>query len=106
MFSFADDLSRRLKDIDLVADVMAKKVQTMKKEMDSKKEVKLFFWKFSFFYSIKCNNILIIFWIQMDALNDDFNGPNRIRIISQAKREMRKNKRVSCQNCKINGKYR
>ena len=41
MFSFADDLSRRLKDIDLVADVMAKKVQTMKKEMDSKKEVNL-----------------------------------------------------------------
>jgi len=72
MFSFADDLSRRLKDIDLVADVMAKKVQTMKKEMDSKKE--------------------------MDALNDDFNGPNRIRIISQAKREMRKNKRILLEN--------
>lgn len=30
----------------------------------------------------------------MDDLNDDFNGPNRLRIISQAKREMRKNKRV------------
>ena len=30
----------------------------------------------------------------MDDLNDDFNGPARIRIISQAKREMRKNKRV------------
>jgi hypothetical protein len=30
----------------------------------------------------------------MNDLNDDFNGPNRVRIVSQAKREMRKNKRV------------
>ena len=30
----------------------------------------------------------------MDELTDNFNGPNRLRIVTQVKREIRKNKRV------------
>ena len=47
------------------------------------------------FTKMQLSNILREFNFKMDALNDDFNGPNRRRIICQAKREMRKNKRVS-----------
>ena len=42
MTSFSDDLRRRLQDIDVVADVMSKKVQNMKKEMHTRKEVRIF----------------------------------------------------------------
>ena len=31
----------------------------------------------------------------MDELTDNFSGPNRLRIVTQVKREIRKNKRVS-----------
>ena len=31
----------------------------------------------------------------MDELTDNFNGPNRLRIVTHVKREIRKNKRVS-----------
>ena len=30
----------------------------------------------------------------MDELTDNFSGPNRLRIVTQVKREIRKNKRV------------
>ena len=35
----------------------------------------------------------------MDELTDNFSGPNRLRIVTQVKREIRKNKRVSIDYC-------
>ena len=62
---------------------MVAKVENMKKEMISRKEVSLA-------PPSGKNNILI----QMDELTDNFSGPNRLRIVTQVKREIRKNKRV------------
>jgi len=69
---FTQNLCSRLKDIDAVADEMVSKVENMKKEMISRKE--------------------------MDELTDNFSGPNRLRIVTQVKREIRKNKRILLEN--------
>jgi recombinational DNA repair ATPase RecF len=39
VFNYSEKLHRRLQDIDSVADEMVKKVQNMKKEMKTRKEV-------------------------------------------------------------------
>jgi len=70
--NFSATLTSRLKEIDAVADEMVAKVESMKKEMISRKE--------------------------MDELTDNFNGPNRLRIVTQVKREIRKNKRILLEN--------
>ena len=66
MSAFSEDLQRRIQDIDNVADTMVKKVQNMKKEMNTKKEVRncLYFRHFSAFKNVvecNANYVILIF---------------------------------------------
>ena len=67
MSAFSEDLQRRIQDIDNVADTMVKKVQNMKKEMNTKKEVRncLYFSSFSVFKNVvECNSNYVILFLK------------------------------------------